>query len=119
MKRSMKIVIIGIFSLTIVITLSSLILWQATGGDYYTKFQVVQQIDVPAIPDDPLTAAGFYTDSIRQETVVKNQFRFGLLPTPSRLLDKNMLSVLSLVSPFWFISLLLLWLSRRKKTTKI
>jgi hypothetical protein len=104
-----------ILASTLFITLASLMTWQLTGGDYYTKFQVVEEIDAPFDPSDPLAAAGFYDDRAKQ-TVVRDEFRLGLLPTPSGLFDKHLLSVASIVAPVWMVALALLWRGRRQTT---
>jgi hypothetical protein len=99
----------------VVITLATLALWQATGGDYYTKFEVVEQVTKQIDPDDPLAQAGFYDDSTTTETVPRQAFRFGLLPTPSGLLDKHSLSVISVVSPTWGLALLFVLVTKRRR----
>jgi hypothetical protein len=99
---------------TVILTLAAVATWQITGGDYYTKFEVVEQVDKAIDPDDPLAAAGFYDGTSQTETVARADFRFGLLPTPSGIFDKHMLSVVSVVMPLWVISLGLMWLSRRR-----
>jgi hypothetical protein len=97
------------------ITLATLILWQATGGDYYTKYEVVEQVEKEIDPDDPLAQAGFYDDGPQTETVSQDEFRFGLLPTPSGVLDKHAVSVSSINGPVWVIALVLVWRMRRRQ----
>jgi hypothetical protein len=99
---------------TLLVTLVVLVTWQVTGGDYYTKFEVVEQVEKQVDPNDPLAQAGFYDGSTQTETVTRDAFRFGLLPTPGGLFDKHILSVLSIATPFWLLSLGLLWRSRRR-----
>ena len=43
----------------IVLTITLAAIWQITGGDYYTKFEVVKQVEKKIDPNDPLAAAGF------------------------------------------------------------
>jgi hypothetical protein len=101
-----------------VISIGAVLLWQATGGDYYTKFQVLEQVEKKVDPDDPLATAGFYDTESTVETVRRDEFRFGLLPTPSGLIDRHILAVLSVAGPFWGISIIsiLVDLKRRRKS---
>jgi hypothetical protein len=96
------------------VTLAALIIWQTTGGDYYTKFEIVAQIETPVDQNDPLAAAGFYEGTSQTQTVTRREFHLGLLPTPSGLLDKHMVSVASIVSPVWVIAIGLVWWRRRR-----
>ena len=105
----------GILLTARVITAAIVIFWQLTGGDDYTKFQVVEEVEKSIEEDDPLAAAGFYDDQERTETVVKNEFRLGLLPTPNALLDKHWLSVASLLGFTWLIAFALMWRKRRQR----
>ena len=104
-------------SLTIAlsVTVASVVLWQATGGDFYTKYQVVEQVQQQIDPADPLAATGFYEDEAKFTTVIRDDFRFGLLPTPSGLWDKHLLSVVSISGPLWVLVLVTLWWSRRRQ----
>ena len=103
-----------ILSLAVIITLVSIVTWQLTGGDYYTKFQVVEEIEQPVDPNDPLAVAGFYDNQTPKETVVRNEFRLGLLPTPNSIFDKHLIAVVTIVSPAWVIAFGLLWWRRRQ-----
>ncbi len=96
------------------ITLASLLVWLATERHFYTKFQVVEEVTVPVEADDPLAATGFYDDEIRHETVRRDAFHFGLLPTPPGLFDKHALSVMSFSGPAWAFALALIWLRSRR-----
>lgn len=40
------------------VTVAAVVTWQATGGDWYTKYEVVEQIESKLDPNDPLVAAG-------------------------------------------------------------
>jgi hypothetical protein len=102
-----------IFGVAVIITLAALLTWQLTGGDYYTKYEVVEQVEKTLDPDDPLVAAGFYEGSTTTETVARKDFRFGLLPTPSGVLDKHAASVVSVALPAWFLGFGLLFWNRR------
>ena len=103
-----------IFALALVVTIAAVVTWQVTGADYYTKFEVVEQIERPLDPKDPLVAAGFYDGTTTTETVTRKAFRFGLLPTPSGLFDKHAASVVSLASPLWLVAFGLLFVNRRR-----
>jgi hypothetical protein len=106
-----------ILYMAIIISLGILITWRATGGDYYTKFQIVEETMVPVNQDDPLAGTGFYDNDMKTETVSKNEFRLGLLPTPSRLFDKHILSVISIIIPLWTLVIFLAWLQKRRTIT--
>ncbi|KAA0221805.1 hypothetical protein EDS67_28025 [candidate division KSB1 bacterium] len=110
MTKQTKIILV----LAALATLVTLITWQMTGGDYYTKFEVVEQVAAPVAPDDPLAVAGFYENAPPTQTVTRPEFHLGLLPTPSGLLDKHALSVVSIVLPVWLIAGSLIW--RRRST---
>lgn len=97
------------------ITTGLIVLWQATGGDYYTKYEVVEQVKKEIDPDDPLLLAGFYEDESVVETVRRDQFRFGLLPTPSGILDKHIVSVVSIAGPIWTLTFALMFFHRKRR----
>ena len=111
MSKAIKIILIA----AIILSASTLIIWQATGGDYYTKYQVVEKIEKEIDPDDPLAQAGFYDEESATETVTRDAFRFGLLPTPSGIFDKHAVSVISIIIPVWGITVIAFWLSRRRR----
>jgi hypothetical protein len=104
--------------LAVLITLAAIIVWQATGGDYYTKYEIIHQVKVPLDQNDPLVASGFYDEDFKIETVQEKGFRFGLLPTPSGLLDKHIISVISLITPFWIVVILLILINYRRRSRK-
>jgi hypothetical protein len=110
MTKQTKIILV----LAAVVTLATLITWQMTGGDYYTKFEAVEQVETPVDQNDPLAAAGFYEGMSQKQTVTRREFRLGLLPTPSGLLDKHLISVVSIVSPAWVIAIAFVWRGRRR-----
>lgn len=97
------------------ITLATLITWQMTGGDYYTKFEVIEQIETPVDENDPLAGAGFYEEASQTKTVTRQELHLGLLPTASGLFDKHALSVISIVSPVWLVVFGLVWWRRRRQ----
>lgn len=111
LKTNMK----RLVTFAIVVTVAAVVTWQATGGDYYTKFETIEQIEKPIDPADPLAAAGFYDGDSQTETVIRKDFRLGLLPTPTGLFDKHMLSVASIASPVWLVTLAGLWLTYRRR----
>jgi hypothetical protein len=84
------------------------------GGDCYTKFTVVQQVEAKADADDPLAAAGFYDGGTMTRTESRDEFRLELLPTPSGLLDKHALSVVTLAGPLGVLGLAAFWFCRRR-----
>ncbi len=98
----------------VLLTAASIITWQATGGDWYTKYEVVEQVESEPDPNDPLVAAGFYEGGTTTRTVTRNEFRFGLLPTPAGFLDKHALSVASVTGPIWVLGIGFLWIQKRR-----
>ena len=104
-----------LLAFAVVLSLAATAVWGLTGRHYYTKFQVVERVEVPIDPADPLAAAGFYDDNVREETVRRDEFHLGLLPTPSGIFDKHVVSVATLVGPPWLATAVALWLSRRRR----
>jgi hypothetical protein len=100
--------------LAALVTLATLITWQMTGSDYYTKFEVVEQVETPVDQNDPLAAAGFYEEASQTKTVIRQEFHLELLPTASSLFDKHVLSVVSIVSPVWLVAFGFVWWRRRR-----
>ena len=107
--------------LAVVVTSATLVTWLTTGGDYYTKYQVVEEVATPLDADDPFAAAGFYEGSSQTQTLVRNEFRFGLLPTPQGVFDKHAMSVTSIAFPSWIIAAGVAWWPqlRRKRRRRI
>lgn len=102
--------------LSLVVTVASVGLWLGTGGDAYTKYQVVETVAREIDPDDPLAAAGFY-DEDATETVSRQEFRFGLLPTPQGLFDKHAISVATFTGPPWGLTIIAALSARRRRTS--
>lgn len=100
--------------LSLAVTCVALATWLLTGGDYYTKFEVVEQVERAVEPGDPLSGTGFYDGDTLTTAEVRPSFRFGLLPVPSRLFDKHMLAVVTVVPPFWVLTLGVWWWGRRR-----
>jgi hypothetical protein len=95
------------------VTLITLGLWIGTDRHFYTKFEVVETVSQTIDPDDPLAGTGFYDGETAEVTVTRSEFHLGLLPTPSGLLDKHALSVVSILGPTWVAALGWWWLRRR------
>jgi hypothetical protein len=100
--------------LAVVISIAAIIVWAITGFHFYTKYEVVEQIEVPVDPDDPFAGTGFFENETETKVVSRAEFHLGLLPTPQGLLDRHLLSVLTLVVPVWLAAALFFWLHRRK-----
>ena len=100
-------------ALAVLVTLVAFVGWAATGRHYYTKFEVVEQVEAAVDPDDPFAETGLYDDETQTETVRRDEFHLGLLPVPQNLLDKHLLSVTSLVGPVWILVLGAFWWQRR------
>lgn len=107
--------------LAVVVTSATLVTWLATGGDYYTKYEVIEEVRTPLDADDPLAATGFYEGTSQTQTVVRNEFRFGLLPTPQGVFDKHAISVASFAVPSWIVAVGVAWWPqlRRKRRRRI
>jgi hypothetical protein len=105
-----------LIALAVIVSSLTLVTWMATGRHSYTKFEVVERVEVPVDASDPLAGTGFYDDASTQTTVKRDEFHLGLLPTPQGLLDKHALSVVSILAPTWGVCLpLIWWLSRRRR----
>ena len=109
MNRFTKLVLFTVAAATI----ASIVVWQATGGDWYTKYEVVEQVKFNPDPNDPLAAAGFYEGDATTETITRDEVRIGLLPTPSGLFDKHSVSVVSVAIPFWAFGFGIIWYRKR------
>jgi len=105
-------------SLAVFVTLAALSAWAATGRHYYTKFEVVEQVEAAVDPDDPFADTGLYDDGPRTETVTRDEFHLGLLPVPQSLWDKHVVSVLTLVGPVWVLVLAAIWRERLTNTRR-
>jgi len=104
----------GLLLVAVLVTVAAVGAWIATGGDPYTKLEVIERVPVAADPSDPFAGTGLYDDEEpRYQAVKRKDFRFGLLPTPQGLLDLHMLSVTSTAVPVWVVCLGLLWWRRR------
>ena len=115
MNRVLLILVI----VAIVDTVGALGVWVATDRHAYTKFEVVEQVEVPVNPDDPLAEAGFYEGGSNYETVRRKEFHLGLLPVPLGLFDKHIVSVATFTAPAWLaVALAFVWKLRRRKRTE-
>ncbi len=104
--------------IAVVLTVAAFGLWLATGAHPYTKYQDVTRQELPTDEDDPFAEAGFYDGDTVTQTVKKNVFYFGLLPTPQGVFDKHVLSIVSVVGPVWLIVggiSLIRWRARRRR----
>ena len=89
-----------------VLTIVAVATWLLTGAHSYTKYRVVEQVETTVETDDPLAATGFYDEAVKTETVEREEFHLGLLPTPQGLIDKHAVSVASVAGPAWAAALL-------------
>ncbi len=104
--------------IALVLTVAALGMWLATGAHPYTKYQDVTREEIPTDEDDPFAEAGFYDGDTVTQTIKKDVFYFGFLPTPQGLFDKHALSVVSVVVPVWLIVggiSLIRWRARRRR----
>ncbi len=111
MKKPSKIVIL----MASIVTVAVILIWQVTGGDYYTKFEVVEQVEVSVEQDDPLSDTGFYEGTSQIQTKTRKDFRLGLLPTPQGIFDKHVFSVVSIAAPTWVFTIGFVWWMHRRK----
>lgn len=103
-----------IVGVSAVVTLVTLAVWLGTGRHYFTKFSVVERVEIQIDPTDPLAQAGFYDHASRAQTVQRDEFHLGLLPVPQGLFDKHAVSVVSITLPMFGVSALFLWRAGRR-----
>jgi hypothetical protein len=118
MKRPL---VLAVLTVPVLITLGALGLWAFTDYHAYTKYQVVERVTVVVAEDDPFAGTGLFEGKEGEpvfQTVQRESFHFGLLPTPQGIFDKHVVSVLTVVFPVWFATLAFLgviaWRSRRR-----
>ena len=99
----------------ILLTLTAVVTWLATGRHAYTAYEAVEERQVAVSGDDPLAETGFYDGEVRTERVWRDVFHFGLLPTSRGVIDKHALSVLSVAFPPWAAALGVILLKRRRE----
>lgn len=112
--------VILLLIIPVLVTIGTFALWAATGGDAYTKYEVVERVPVEESSDDLFAGTGLNETSDNEprfETVTRKEFRFGLFPTPEGLFDKHIVSVASISGPVWAvcIGLIVFFRIRRKK----
>jgi len=96
-----------VFILALLVTLASLGVWAATERHYYTKYEVVERVEVDPDEDDLFAGTGLQEEGEPEyETRKRESFHLGLLPTPEGLFDKHIVSVLSISAPFWALAVL-------------
>jgi len=97
-----------------VLTLAATIGWLATDRHHFTKFAVVEEVELAVPEDDPLAETGFYDEGTKTEPVRRKEFHLGLLPTPQGIFDRHAISVLSICGPLWALAAAaFLWRRRR------
>lgn len=116
----MRIAVLATLGVALLATFIALGVWAATDRHSYTKFEVVEQVEAQASEDDPFAGTGFYEEedgSTARETVKRDEFHLGLVPTPQGLFDKHMISVATIAAPFWALFVVALvamwWMNRR------
>ena len=95
------------------LTAAVLLAWAATGRHAYTKYEVIAKERVEIPKDDPLAEAGFYDGDSEERTVRRDEFHLGIFPTASGLIDKHIVSVVTILVPIWVLVGFLSWRSRR------
>lgn len=100
-----------------ILTAASLAGWVATGSHPYTKFKVVEEIDVEIDRDDPLAETGFYDGVTMKRTQEREEFHLGLFPTPRGLFDKHLISVMTTILPVWVLFGWVAWRRGRSRAT--
>ena len=111
MSMTLKTIVIVAVASTVAVA----IVWLATGAHFYTKYEVVERVEVPVESDDPLADTGFYESETRTEISVRDEFHLGLLPTPQGLFDKHLLSVTTVAVPLWVLAGVAVYFGRRMK----
>jgi len=99
------------------VTLVLATVWIATGAEGFTRFEVVERVQVPVAETDLLAGLDFYDEPTREQTVERDEFRLGLFPAPSSLFDRHMLSVVSIATPLWLAALFVAWRRRRQQAS--
>ncbi len=114
-------VVLAVLVLPVLVTVGALGLWASTNYHAYTKYEVVERVAIEVDEDDPFAGTGLFEGkggAPVYQTVQRESFHFGILPTPQGLLDKHIVSVLTVVAPVWFLSLaflgLVAWRLRRR-----
>lgn len=103
------------FLAAIIISISTLITWQITGGHVYTTYHLNETVQVELDQNDPLVQAGFYGDQKTKDTVITSEgLHLGLLPAPQGIFDKHVFSVASISGPIWGLALVFWFFQRRK-----
>ena len=105
MKRSTAVSV----SVALILTGAALVTWAATGRHAYTKYEVVERVEVDIPEDDLLAQAGFYEGSAEVRIVRTDGFHMGLFPVPQGLFDKHMVSVMTVVLPVWILFGIVTW----------
>jgi len=112
----MKSIIRTLLIAAVLLTVGVLFVWHFTGGDYYTKFEVIEEVEEKLDPSDPLVAAGFYENDTATKTISRKEFRLGLLPVPQGIFDKHAVSVLTILFLIWGLAASFIWIFRRQMT---
>jgi hypothetical protein len=113
--------ILAVLVVPVLVTIGALGLWASTNYHAYTKYEVVERVPVEVDEEDPFAGTGLFEGEDGApvyQTVQRESFHFGILPTPQGLFDKHMASVVTVVAPVWFLSLaflgLVAWRHRRR-----
>jgi len=105
-----------LLGLAVVFTIASLGAWAATDFHPYTKYQVVEEVEKTPDPDDPFAGTGLVEEGeVETEVVTRDEFHFGLLPTPQGLFDKHFVSVVTFAVPLWVLAAASWFVTRRKQ----
>ena len=108
----------ALLSLAVIATSGAVILWWATGRHAITKYRVIERVRLQVDPDDPFAATGFYDGEGRVGFVGKDEFHLGIFPEPAGLLDKHVVSVMTIAMPPWAAFGISAWLARRSRRSR-
>ena len=94
---------IVILAVAVLLTAGALATWGVTGCHAYTKYEVIEQVPAEADPDDPFADSGFFDEGAEPalDTVRRDEFHLGILPTPQGVFDKHVVSVVTIAAPPW------------------
>lgn len=102
-------------ALAVLVTAIAALTWLATGRHVFTKYEAIEERANPPAADDPFAAAGFYDGNTVAQVTHVDAFHFGLLPSAGSVLDKHVISLVTVAAPLWALTLVFAWRRRSKR----